>query len=65
MWQSMGGVDHCAVTHRAEIADTHGVHLSPDGGVVPDCGPLADDHISNQSCIWGYPGVLDDWNTFI
>src|SRR5260370_8114026 len=41
-------VQTAVVLHVGLIADANIVHIAADGGVRPDAGPLADNHITNH-----------------
>jgi len=47
------------------VADTDGVELSADGHVVPNSGPLADDHVTDKSCVRGDPSIGRLWNAVV
>ena len=41
------------------MTDTDSVQLSSDSNVVPDSGPLADEHIADKCGVGGDPSVTD------
>jgi len=55
-WKRMGSVDRCSITYRGELSYSDGVVFSSYSNIVPNGSPFADEDVSYESCVRGYPG---------
>ena len=55
MLKGVISVDSAAIANGSEVANSDGVHVTSDGGAVPDRCVLGEEYTANQSGIWGNP----------